>query len=74
MIRHANNNLNFGSFNLSDILFIIIKFQNKHMPHENTNLILYLQDSASSDLLAAAIVWLLLCVITVILNSVSLQS
>lgn len=56
MIRHANNNLNFGSFNLSDILFIIIKFQKKHMPHENTNLILYLQDSASSDLLAAAIV------------------
>lgn len=56
MIRHANNNLNFGSFNLLEILLIIIKFKNKYMLHENTNLILYLQDSASSDLLAAAIV------------------
>lgn len=56
MIRCANNNLDFVSFNLSEILFIIIKFKEKYMPHENTNLILYLQNSASSDLLAAAIV------------------
>lgn len=35
---------------------LIIKFKKKYMHHENTNLILYLKDSASSKLLAATIV------------------
>lgn len=55
MIRHANNNPYSGSLNLFEILFTnhYIK-KNKHQ--ENINLILYLQDSASSKLLAEAVV------------------